>query len=77
MDVGPFRFYKVERTGTLDISLIMFGNYPFGWEYGWEDPDSGLMKPWVSFRIGKLNIFYFEAWKWGLELWFFGFWVIL
>jgi hypothetical protein len=76
MDIGPFRFYRAD-CGTLDISLKILEDYPLGWEYGWEDPARGSSKPWISFRIGKLNVLYFETWEKGFEFWFLGFWVII
>lgn len=77
-DYGPFRFYKVANDeGSICISLKAFDNYSFGWEYGYSDPARGVTKPWLNIRIGKLNVFYFETWRWGFELWVLGFWIIL
>ncbi len=76
-DIGPFRLYRVEKNGTLCISLIAFDDYSFGWEYGYADPMRGETHPWLSLRIKKLNIFSFETWKWGFEIWFMGFWWIV
>jgi len=77
MDVGPFRFYRVQEGGTLCVSIKWLDNLPFGWEYSWADVARGEEHPWINLRIGKLNIFSFEAWRWGLEFWFLGFWIIL
>jgi hypothetical protein len=76
-DIGPFRLYRVEKNSTLCVSLIALDDFPLGWEYGWEDPAREETHPWVSFRVGKLQVFYFETWKWGLEVWFMGFWAIV
>ena len=77
-NVGPFVVYYVENPkGTIDISLKYLEKYPFGFEYGWTDLARGITTPWFNIRIGKLTILYFEAWKWGLEFWLFGFWIIL
>lgn len=76
-DIGPFRLYRVEKNGTLDISLICLDNKACGWEYGWRDPMRGEDKAWVDFRIGKLTVIYFEPYKHGgFELWILGFWGI-
>lgn len=73
-DVGPFRFYRVEKNGTLDISLRCLEDRPFGWEYGWRDTARGEDKPVFEFRIGKLMVAYLHIFKDGCEIWFLGFW---
>lgn len=74
--VGPFTLYRVEKNGTLDVSLTALGDWPCGWEYGYQDPEA-KKRPWIEIRLGKLVLFYFEAWKnCGFELWFMGFWLI-
>lgn len=82
--LGPFTLYRVEKNGTLDISLTAFDNWPCGWEYGYRDYMRGeIDKPWIQIRVGKLLILYFEPFKkrkgtsnWGFEAWFMGFWWI-
>ena len=76
-DLGPFRLYRVKKNGTLCISIKYFDHLPFGYEYGWDDIMAGERHPWISFRVGKLNLFSFETWKWGFEVWVFGFWIII
>lgn len=73
-DVGPFRLYRVEKNGTLDISLICLDDWACGWEYGWRDDMRGTDKPLIELRIGKLMVTYLEVWKDGCEIWFMGFW---
>ncbi len=75
-DIGPFQIYRVEKNGTLDVSLLCCKDKPWGWEYGWEDDMRGATKPLISFRIGKLVILYFERFKKGFEIWVLGFWWI-
>lgn len=75
MKVGPFTFYRVEKSGTLDVSLTCLGDWPFGWEYGWED-SAANRQPWIDVRIGKLRVLEFEKWKGGGEIWLLGFWII-
>lgn len=80
--LGPFTLYRVEKNGTLDISLTCLDKWPCGWEYGWRDDMRGTDKPWIEFRIGKLTVLYFEWYpkhsdkRWGFEVWFMGFWWI-
>lgn len=75
-DIGPFRLYRVEKNGTLDISLICLDNVACGWEYGWRDNMRGSdpETPIIEFRIGKLMVAYLEFDKCGCEIWFMGFW---
>lgn len=75
MDIGPFRFYR-SASGTLDVSLICMDNLPCGWEYGWFDPMRGQDRPFVSVRVGKLQVVYFEKYETGFEVWFMGLWWI-
>jgi len=86
-DIGPFRLYRVEKDGTLCISLICMDNLPCGWQYGWEDPMANR-HPWIELRLGKLTVFSFEGWiatgykegakpRPGFELWILGFWLII
>lgn len=72
-DIGPFQLYRVEKNGTLDISLKTFPELPWGWEYGWADP-MAERKPLVCIRVGKLVVLSFETFHKGFELWFMGFW---
>ena len=73
-DVGPFRLYRVEKNGTLDISLKCMEDWAFGWEYGWSDDMRGSETPVLQFRIGKLMVAYFGFNDTGCEVWFMGFW---
>ena len=76
-DIGPFRLYRCEKNGTLDISFKFMDDnwWPCGWEYGWRDDNRGAdEKPIVEFRIGKLMILYVEFYEKGFELWILGFW---
>jgi hypothetical protein len=73
-DIGPFRLYRVQKNGTLCISLICLHDWACGWEYGWADNLRGVGKPLIEFRIGKLMVAYLEFWKTGFEFWFLGFW---
>lgn len=75
--LGPFTLYRVEKNGTLDISITALDNWPCGWEYGYRDDMRGTDKPMIEFRIGKLMIAYVEFYKSGCEVWFFGFWAFL
>ena len=75
--IGPLTLYRVKHNGTLDIYFTCLGDWPFGWEYGWKDGMRGEDRPWVELRVGKLNIFYFEPYKRGVELWILGFWLIV
>lgn len=74
-NIGPFKLYRAQ-SGTLDIMLRGFENSPFGWEYGWKDDMRGEDRPAVDFRIGRLQVFYYEKLKKGFELWVLGFWWI-
>jgi len=76
-DLGPFHLYRVEKSGALCVSLKHLEEWPCGWEYGWKDESRGVTRPAIEFRIGKLQIFYFERYKKGFELWFLGFWWIM
>ncbi len=76
-DVGPFRLYRVEKNGTLDVSIICLDDWPCGWEYGWRDPQRGEDTPIIEFRVGKLVVFYLDICKDSCELWVLGFWGIL
>ncbi len=73
-DIGPFRLYRVEKNGTLDISLICLDNVACGFEYGYRDDMRGTDKPVVEFRIGKLMVAYLEFYEGGCEIWVLGFW---
>jgi len=73
-DVGPFRLYRVKKSGTLDISLICLDNWACGWEYGYRDDMRGTDKPIIDIRIGKLTILYFEMLEDSCEIWILGFW---
>ena len=74
--LGPFTLYRVTKNGTLDISVTAFGDAPFGWEYGWDDP-LAARQPWFQARIGKLMLFSFQTFpSGGFEIWFMGFWWI-
>lgn len=77
-DIGPFRLYRVEKDGTLCVSLIALDNWACGFQYGWRDDQRGTDHAWIDFRIGKLVIFYFEPFKktLGFELWILGFWTM-
>jgi len=75
-DVGPFRLYRVEKNGTLDISLKCMDDWACGWEYGWRDDMCGPSTPLIEFRIGKLMVLYLELWENGCEIWFLGFWAM-
>jgi hypothetical protein len=75
-NLGPFQFYRVEKNGTLDISLRCMEDWPCGWEYGWRDDLRGADYPLIEFRIGKLKTLYVEVYRDGCELWFMGLWVI-
>lgn len=76
MDIGPFRFYRVDKSGTLDVSLPCCEGQNWGWEYGYRDDARGdVDKPWIQLRIGKLLLLYYEPFKNGsYEAWFLGFW---
>lgn len=77
-DIGPFRLYRVEKNGTLDISLKCLEDWPCGWEYGWRDGmRSSEEKPVIEFRIGKLMVAFLEFYPGGLEVWFMGFWAFI
>ena len=76
-DVGPFRLYRVEKNGTLDISLKCMDDWGCGWEYGWTDPQRGEDHPVFEFRIGKLMMAYLDIYDGGAEVWFFGFWAFI
>lgn len=73
-DIGPFHFYRVEKDGTLDISLKCMEDWACGWEYGWRDEHRGPDEPLLEFRIGKLMVAYLCVWKGGCEIWFMGLW---
>jgi hypothetical protein len=73
-ELGPFTLYRVEKNGTLDISLTCMEDWACGWEYGWRDDRRGPDKPIIDFRIGKLVVLYFELHKSGCEWWLLGFW---
>lgn len=73
-DIGPFRLYRVEKNGTLNVSLICLDNVACGWEYGWKDDARTNDTPWIEFRIGKLMILYFDLYENACEVWFMGFW---
>lgn len=74
-EIGPFSLYRVEnKNRSLDIFIT--GTEGFGWEWGYEDPLRGATKPLISFRVGKLVVFYFEKFKKGFEIWVLGFWWI-
>jgi hypothetical protein len=75
-DIGPFRFYRVEKNGTLDISLICMEDWACGWEYGWRDPLRGEDTPIIEFRIGKLMVAYLNMYNGGCEFWLLGFWAM-
>lgn len=72
--LGPFTLYRVEKSGTLDISLTCMDNWACGWEYGWKDDMRGTDKPWIDLRLGKLQVLYFELFENSCEVWFMGFW---
>lgn len=75
--LGPFTLYRVPNSETLDITITALDNWPFGWEYGYQDP-LAHKRPWIEIRLGKLVLFYFEAYpKCGFELWIMGFWLIV
>lgn len=75
--IGPFTLYRARGGESLDITLTALDNWPCGWEYGYQDPLANK-HPWIEIRIGKLVLFYFEAWKRpGFEIWFMGFWWIM
>lgn len=75
-NVGPFTLYRSKKGETLDISLTAFGDAPFGWEYGWEDP-LAYRQPWLQIRVMKLMLFSFQIFpQGGFEIWFMGFWWI-
>jgi hypothetical protein len=76
-NIGPFQLYRTEHSGTLDITLRCIENWPCGWEYGWKDDMRGPDHPAVELRVGKLQVFYFEKYEKGFELWLFGFWWIM
>lgn len=76
MKIGPFTFYRVEETGTLDVTLTRWDNYPFGWEYGWADETTEPRTPYIDIRAGKLVLFFFEKWPRGFEIRLLGFWWI-
>lgn len=73
-DLGPFRFYRVQKNQTLCVSLICLDSWACGWEYGWRDPMRGEEKPVIDLRIGKLKVLSLEVYKGGCEIWFMGFW---
>lgn len=74
--LGPFTLYRVEKNGTLDISLTCMEDWACGWEYGWRDNMRGGSPetPIIEFRIGKLMVAYLEVFDGGCEVWFLGFW---
>lgn len=78
MDVWPFRFYRPSN-GSLNVSLIALDKYPCGFEYGYRDPARGVSTPFIYFRIGKLQVVYYEQNRnddgsMFREVWLFGFW---
>lgn len=73
-DIGPFRLYRVEKDGTLCISLLCMEDWACGWEYGWRSDQRGHDEPLIEFRLGKLMVLYFQLWKGGCEWWVMGFW---
>lgn len=73
-DLGPFRFYRVERDNTLCISLKCLDDWACGWEYGWRDVLRNQDKPILELRIGKLRVLYIEPFESGCEIGFMGFW---
>jgi len=75
-DIGPFRLYRVEKNGTLDISLKCLDDVACGFEYGYRDDMRGTDKPVIEFRIGKLMIAYLEFYKGGCEIWLLGFFAL-
>lgn len=83
-DIGPFRLYRVEKDGTLDVSLKCMDDWSCGWEYGYRDYMRGEVdKPLIQIRIKKLMVLYFEFYPkrdgtdcTGFEAWFMGFWWI-
>lgn len=72
-DLGPFRLYRGEKNGTLDISLKCMDDWAWGWEYGWRDEMRGHDEPLIEFRIGKLVVLYFQFNNTGCEVWCMGF----
>lgn len=75
-DIGPFRLYRVEKNGTLDITLKCMDDWACGWEYGWRDDARGNDEPILEIRIGKLMIAYLEIHSQGFEAWLLGFWAM-
>lgn len=75
-NIGPFQLYRVEKSGTLDISLLCLKDAPCGWQYGWDDDMRGVTEPFISIRVGKLVVLHFEKFKKGWEVWFMGFWYV-
>lgn len=73
-EIGPFTLYRVEKSGTLDISLKCLDGWACGWEYGYRDDLRGHDEPLIEFRIGKLMVFYVQVRKDFYEIWFMGFW---
>ncbi len=73
-DIGPFRFYRVDKNDTLCVSLKCLDDWACGWEYGWRDSARGDSTPLIDFRIGKLVLLYLEIWEHGFEWWILGFW---
>lgn len=78
VDVGPIRIYRPSN-GSLNLSLIALDKWPCGFEYGFRDKARGVSEPWLDFRIGKLQIAYYESVKLDdgdvfREAWLFGFW---
>ena len=73
-DIGPFQLYRVEKDGTLDVSLKCMEDWACGWEYGWEDDMRGAHRPILEFRIGKLMVAYLDIYVGGMEIWILGFW---
>ncbi len=77
MNIGPFMVYRVEKVGTLCISLTRLDSWACGWQYGWRDDMRGSDKPLIELRIGRLMVLYLEFNRGVFEWWVLGFWGML
>lgn len=76
-ELGPFTLYRTTE-GTLNVSLTCCDEYPWGFEWGWDDPMAGERYPIVHIRVWKLILLSYERWERkrgvGMEIRLLGFW---
>ncbi len=75
-NIGPFTLYRCDDNNHLDITLTVFSEAPFGWEYGDAEGLEGS-DALVFIRVFGLNVLRIEFWRWGFDLRLLGFWWII